>query len=113
MSSKEVIVWVSLGAEDIRVGKLWFHVKGHKESASFEIAPHILTTSIDFNDNATSLETAMWVAKEFCLKKKEEALLIIKEVASSVKHWRQVAAKFGLSKQECDRMSSAFVYEVK
>lgn len=75
-----------------------------------EIAPHILTTSIDFNDNTASLETAMLVAKEFRLKK-DEALLIIKEVASSVKQWRQVAAKFGLSKQECDRMSSAFVYE--
>jgi serine/threonine-protein kinase HipA len=75
-----------------------------------EIAPHILTTSIDFNDNTASLDTAMRVAKEFRLKK-EEALLIIKEVASSVKQWRQVAAKFGLSKQECDRMSSAFVYE--
>jgi serine/threonine-protein kinase HipA len=36
MSSKEVIVWISLGSEDIRVGKLWFHVKGHKESTSFE-----------------------------------------------------------------------------
>lgn len=75
-----------------------------------EIAPHILTTSIDFNDNTASLKTAMRVAKEFRLKK-DEALLIIKEVASSVKQWRQVAAKFGLSKQECDRMSSAFVYE--
>lgn len=75
-----------------------------------EIAPHILTTSIDFNDNSASLETAMRVAKEFRLKK-DEALLIIKEVASSVKQWRQVAEKFGLSKQECDRMSSAFVYE--
>ena len=75
-----------------------------------EIAPHILTTSIDFNDHTASLETAMRVAKEFRLKK-EEALLIIKEVVSSVKQWRQVASKFGLSKQECDRMSSAFVYE--
>ncbi len=75
-----------------------------------EIAPHILTTSIDFNDNTASLETAMRVAKEFRLKK-DDALLIIKEVASSVKQWRLVASKFGLSKQECDRMSSAFVYE--
>ena len=75
-----------------------------------EIAPHILTTSIDFNDNTASLETAMRVAKEFRLKK-DEALLIIKEVASRVKQWRQVAAKFGLSKQECDKMSSAFIYE--
>lgn len=30
-----------------------------------EIAPHILTTSIDFNDNTASLKTAMRVAKEF------------------------------------------------
>lgn len=75
-----------------------------------EIAPHILTTSIDFKDNTASLETAMRVAKEFRLKK-EEALRIIQEVASSVKNWRQVASTFGLSKAECDRMSTAFVYE--
>jgi len=75
-----------------------------------EIASHILTTSIDFNDNTASLDTAMRVAKEFRLKK-DEALLIIKEVASSIKQWRQVATKFGLSKQECDKMSSAFVHQ--
>jgi serine/threonine-protein kinase HipA len=75
-----------------------------------EIAPHVLTTSIDFNDNNASLETAMRVAKEFRLKK-EEALLIIKEVSSSVKQWRRVASNFCISKQECDRMASAFVHE--
>jgi serine/threonine-protein kinase HipA len=74
-----------------------------------EIAPHILTTSIDFNDNTASLDIAMSVAEEFRVKK-EEALSIVKEVTSSVKQWRQVASKFGISKQECDRMSSAFVY---
>lgn len=36
MSSKEVIVSISLGSEAIRVGKLWFHVRGSRESASFE-----------------------------------------------------------------------------
>ncbi|RZI45155.1 hypothetical protein EDM53_05685 [Rickettsiales endosymbiont of Peranema trichophorum] len=36
MINKEIIVCVSLGSQNIRVGKLWFHVKGHKESASFE-----------------------------------------------------------------------------
>lgn len=75
-----------------------------------EIAPHMLTTSIDFNDNAASLETAIRVAKEFRLKQ-EKALRIIQKVASSVQQWRLVASRFGLSKQECDRMSSAFVYE--
>jgi serine/threonine-protein kinase HipA len=36
MSSKEVIVSISLGGENIRVGKLWFHLRGARESASFE-----------------------------------------------------------------------------
>lgn len=75
-----------------------------------EIAPRILTTSIDFYDNSASLETAMRVAKDFRLKK-EEALSIIKEVALAVKQWRSVASEFGLSKRECDRMFSAFVWE--
>lgn len=75
-----------------------------------EIAPRILTTSIDFYDSSASLETAMRVAKDFRLKK-EEALYIIKEVASAVKQWRSVASEFGLSKRECDRMSSAFAWE--
>ncbi len=75
-----------------------------------EIAPRILTTSIDFYDNSASLETAMRVAKDFRLQK-EEALAIVKEVASSVKQWRSVASEFGLSRQELDRMSSAFVWD--
>ncbi len=36
MSSKEVIVSISLGGENIRVGTLWFHMRGAKEAASFE-----------------------------------------------------------------------------
>lgn len=75
-----------------------------------EIAPRILTTLIDFYDNSASLETAMRVAKDFRLKK-EEAMLTVKEVALAVKQWRLVAFEFGLSKRECDRMSSAFVVE--
>jgi serine/threonine-protein kinase HipA len=75
-----------------------------------EIAPRMLTTAIDFQDNSASLETARRVAKDFRLKQ-EEALSIIKEVASAVKQWRSLASEFGLSKRECDRMSSAFVYE--
>ena len=52
----------------------------------------------------------MRVAKDFRLKK-EEALSIIKEVASAVKQWRFVASAFGLSRRECDNMASAFVVE--
>ncbi len=36
MSSKEVIVYISLGRENIRVGKLWFNIRKGRESASFE-----------------------------------------------------------------------------
>jgi len=36
MSNKEVIVSISLGGRDIRVGKLWFYIRGARESASFE-----------------------------------------------------------------------------
>ena len=36
MNTKEVIVSISLGSENIRVGKLWFHVRKGRESASFE-----------------------------------------------------------------------------
>jgi hypothetical protein len=32
ISIKEVIVWISLGSADIRVGKLWFHVSSLVET---------------------------------------------------------------------------------
>jgi serine/threonine-protein kinase HipA len=36
MSSQEILVSISLGSDNIRIGKLWSHVKGQKESASFQ-----------------------------------------------------------------------------
>lgn len=75
-----------------------------------EIAPRVLATSINFHDNSASLETALSVMKDFRLNKKE-ALDIIKEVRSVVEKWREVGHEFGLPKQECDRMSSAFLHE--
>lgn len=74
-----------------------------------DIRPRILTTAIDFNDTSASIETALSVAKDFRLQKKA-ALNIIKEVSVAVKPWRQVAAKLGLTKRECDHMASAFEY---
>jgi serine/threonine-protein kinase HipA len=73
------------------------------------IKPRILATSIDFYDNSASLEAALSVIKEFKLNKRD-ALQIISEVRAAVGQWREVAAGFGLSKRECDDMSSAFVY---
>lgn len=36
MSRKEIIVWISLDNQNIRVGKLWCHFGKNRESASFE-----------------------------------------------------------------------------
>jgi serine/threonine-protein kinase HipA len=36
MSSREIIVWISLGKENIPVGKLWFNLHKGKETVSFE-----------------------------------------------------------------------------
>jgi serine/threonine-protein kinase HipA len=36
MSSREIIVWISLGKENIPVGKLWFNSHKGKETVSFE-----------------------------------------------------------------------------
>ncbi len=72
-----------------------------------DVAPHMLTTSIDFYTNAASLDTALGVAAEFRLSP-VQAHAIIKEVARAVQQWRAVAAHFGLSKRECDRFASAF-----
>ncbi len=77
-----------------------------------ELSPRILTTSIDLYDNSASLETALSVIKDFRLKR-EEAFSIVEEVRSAVKRWRAVATEFGLSRGECDRMSSAFFLDDK
>ncbi len=43
--------------------------------------------------------------------KKTRAQEVIKEVTLAVGKWRTVAAQFGLSKKELDRMASAFEHE--
>ena len=75
-----------------------------------EIKPRILTTSIDFNDNSASLETALSVADDFRLTK-NEANKIIREVAKAVFKWRELAKNLSITKREIDRMASAFEHE--
>jgi serine/threonine-protein kinase HipA len=75
-----------------------------------EIAPRILTTCVDLKNASGSIELALSVAKDFRLEQ-QDALKIIKEVSLAVTQWRKFAIAFGLSKQECDRMSSAFLLE--
>jgi len=75
-----------------------------------EVKPRILSTAINYEDRSASLELAMSVIKEFRINK-NRAIQISKEVAAAVKQWRKVAVKFGLSKEECDFMRSAFEWE--
>ena len=74
-----------------------------------EIRPRILTTAIDFENTKADIEIAKSVAKEFRLSK-EQAQDIIKEVSKAVQNWQKVALSYGLSKQECNRMASAFKF---
>ncbi len=90
--------------------------KGWRLSPAYDInptplsvAPHILTTSIDFDDNTASIDTALSVIEEFRLTK-EKAVLIVNEVSVAIKQWREVATILGITKRECERMASAFVY---
>ena len=75
-----------------------------------EVKPRILTTAIDFDDSSASLQTALAVTEDFRLTK-SEAHEIIKEVAGATQDWRKVASGLGLTKQESDRMASAFEHE--
>jgi serine/threonine-protein kinase HipA len=97
-------------------GFVYERYKGWRLSPAYDMNPtpvelkaRILSMAIDFDDTSASLETAMAVSKDFRLSK-NKAKEIIKEVSFSVKAWRQVASDIGLSKRECDRMTSAFVY---
>lgn len=77
-----------------------------------EMKPRILTTAIDYDDTSASLDTAMQVIKDFRVSS-TLAHEIINEVGTAVKKWRQVALKLGLSKQECERMATAFLESPK
>lgn len=53
------------------------------------------------------VDVALSVIKDFRISP-DRAKEIINEVSDAVSNWRQVAGQIGLSKRECDRMSSAF-----
>jgi serine/threonine-protein kinase HipA len=75
-----------------------------------EVKARMLSTSIDFDDPTASIDLALSVIDDFRIKK-PRAFEIAKEVALAVSEWRNVAAQFGLSKKEMDRMASAFEHE--
>ena len=75
-----------------------------------DIKPRILTTAINEDDSTASLALAMDVARYFELDT-TRAREIAAQVANPVSKWRKEAARHGISKNEIDRMSSAFEHE--
>ena len=95
-------------------GFLYDRPKGWKLSPAYDmnptpidVKPRTLTTSIDLNNHAASLDIAMSVAADFRLAMKQ-ARTIAKEVALAVAQWRQTASRFSISKTEIERMQTAF-----
>lgn len=72
-----------------------------------DIRPRVLATAIDLDDSTASLNLALDVAGYFDLSH-EDAIEISTEVGAAVSKWRHVAAKFGMTPGEIDRMASAF-----
>src|SRR5204863_4518166 len=98
-------------------GFLYEHAGGWRLSPAYDlnpmpvdIKPRILTTAIDETDGSASLDLALEVAAHFGLKP-HAARKIVREVGSAVLRWRDVAASLGLSKDEIERMSSAFEHD--
>jgi serine/threonine-protein kinase HipA len=80
-------------------------------SPAYDINPietgTVLKLNISEDDNALDLNLALEVSPYFRVKEKR-AVEIIAEVKSSVKNWRKIAAKYGISKFEQELKSMAF-----
>ncbi len=63
--------------------------------------------NISDNDNSLDLDLALAMASYFRLNA-DEANEIINQVHNSVKEWRHLAAKYGISSSEQERMKGAF-----
>jgi serine/threonine-protein kinase HipA len=72
-----------------------------------DIKPRVLSTAIDLDEAAASIDLALQVAPYFELNLKE-AHGIVREVGRAVSTWRGVAADLGLSASHVERMASAF-----
>jgi serine/threonine-protein kinase HipA len=80
-------------------------------SPAYDVNPNPKGTGLKLNisahDNSLDLDLAIEVAPLFRLTA-DRAAAIIQNTANAVSKWRQVAAKYKLSRGEQDRMSLAF-----
>ena len=75
-----------------------------------DIRPRVLSTSIDTDDPAASLDLALETV-EFYRLGLNDARTIAKEVAKAVAQWREVARGLGAVRRDIDRMASAFEHD--
>lgn len=75
-----------------------------------DVKPRTHALAIDEIDGTASLDTAMEVAPMFGIAE-EDARAIAGEVGRAVRGWRDAAARFGMTPDQIDRMSSAFDHE--
>lgn len=75
-----------------------------------DIKPRILSTAIGLDDQRACLDIAFEHASYFGISLKRGKEIVL-DVSSAVSIWRQVASKQGISKQEIERMSSAFEHK--
>ncbi|MEO1326519.1 MAG: type II toxin-antitoxin system HipA family toxin [Pseudomonadota bacterium] len=95
-------------------GFLYDGTAGWRLSPAFDLNPvpidlksRFLSTAIDLEDNAASIELALSVAHHFALDA-DSARAVAKDVANAVADWRQVAAELALQRGAIERMASAF-----
>ncbi len=70
-------------------------------------SPSRLTTAIDIDDDAASIETAMSVSGYFRLPARDAAA-IVTDVERATAGWQRVAADLGLPKAQVARMADAY-----
>ncbi len=75
-----------------------------------DIKPRILAIAINEDDNTASLALALEVAGYFDLED-DKAREIAAQVGKAVSNWRDEAARHGLTKNEIERMASAFEHD--
>jgi serine/threonine-protein kinase HipA len=90
-----------------RIKEIWAGAAYDLNPQPTDIKPRILSTTINEDDNTASLALALEVAGYFDLDD-SNAREIAKQAGKAVSKWRDEAAQHGLTKNEIDRMASAF-----
>ena len=111
---KRIIFNIAISNTDDHLRNHGFVLKenGWRLSPAYDINPSIdkegLALNIDTTDNALSFELAKSVGIFFQLSN-HQMNEIINEVTTAKKKWKKIADKIGISKQEQELMSSAFL----